>query len=103
MSHGHHRERGAGPLIDKRRSTRRWRRSTSWAPVSCGTATEGDVRTGAFPSAYPFQELSNVVMSPHRGNDVQGWPLVAARDVMTTLELLMAGEERNLVDLESGY
>ena len=64
---------------------------------------KGDVRTGTFPSAFPFQELPNVVMSPHRGNDVQGWPLVAARDVMQTLELLVAGEERNLVDLESGY
>lgn len=56
-----------------------------------------------FPSAFPFQELENVVMSPHRGNDVLDWPEAAARDVALTLEALAAGEERNLVDLESGY
>ena len=56
-----------------------------------------------FPSAYPFQELDNVVMSPHRGNDVRDWQRVAARDVLATLTALAAGEERNRVDLESGY
>ncbi len=56
-----------------------------------------------FPSAFPFQELPNVVMSPHRGNDVQGWQEAAARDVLKTLAALAEGEERNRVDLESGY
>lgn len=64
---------------------------------------KGEERTGVFPSDYPFQDLDNVVMSPHRGNDVQDWPLAAAEDVFETLELLVAGEERNVVDLESGY
>lgn len=61
------------------------------------------VRTGVFPSAYPFQELSNVVMSPHRGNDVREWPLAAAKDVLQTLAAFTRGEERNLVDVASGY
>lgn len=56
-----------------------------------------------FPSHYPFQELDNVVMSPHRGNDVRDWRLAAARDVMETLSELAAGRDRNLVDLHSGY
>lgn len=56
-----------------------------------------------FPSAFPFQELPNVVMTPHTGNDVQGWRLAAAQDVMLTLEALAAGGERNRVDLEAGY
>ncbi len=64
---------------------------------------EGDARTGVFPSAFPFHELSNVVMSPHRGNDVQDWPLAAAEDVLVTLASLQRGEERNVVDLSSGY
>lgn len=56
-----------------------------------------------FPSAHPFQELDNVVMSPHRGNDVRDWQLAAARDVLLTLSELAAGRERNLVDLSAGY
>lgn len=62
-----------------------------------------EVRTGVFPSAYPFQDLSNVVMSPHRGNDVLEWPLAAAKDVLQTLSALVRGEERNVVDVQSGY
>ncbi len=56
-----------------------------------------------FPSRFPFQDLDNVVMSPHRANDVRDWPLVAARDVLTTLEELAVGRTRNRVDLELGY
>lgn len=64
---------------------------------------KGDQRTGVFPSEFPFHELGNVVMSPHRGNDVQDWQLAAAQDVMRTLGALAEGEERYVVDLESGY
>lgn len=56
-----------------------------------------------FPGNYPFQELRNVVMTPHSANDVRNWRLFAARDVMLTLAALAQGEERNTVDLAYGY
>ena len=64
---------------------------------------KGEERTGVYPSEFPFQDLNNVVMSPHRGNDVLDWPLAAAEDVFETLAALERGEARNLVDLTSGY
>lgn len=60
-------------------------------------------RRDTLPSKFPFQELDNVVMTPHSANDVTAWQLAAARDVMGTLAALTRGEPRNVVDLESGY
>jgi phosphoglycerate dehydrogenase-like enzyme len=56
------------------------------------------------PSAYPFGELDNVIMSPHRGGAADE----TARLRMTTLaEMLNAaaaeGEMGNWVDLDAGY
>lgn len=56
-----------------------------------------------FPSRFPFQELDNVVMSPHRGNDVDEWREASARDALVTLAALARGEGRNRVDLGDGY
>ncbi len=56
-----------------------------------------------FPSDFPFQELDNVVMSPHRGNDIMEWREASARDALLTLAALARGESRNPVDLTSGY
>ena len=56
------------------------------------------------PSAYPFHELDNVIMSPHRGGAADE----TARLRMTALaEMLNAAaaarEMGNLVDVEAGY
>lgn len=56
-----------------------------------------------FPSRFPFQELDNVVMSPHRGNDIDEWREASARDALVTLAALARGEGRNRVDLVNGY
>lgn len=64
---------------------------------------DAERRAPTYPSSLPFHELENVVMSPHRGNDVRDWPLAAAKDVLVTLRELAAGRQRNVVDLESGY
>lgn len=96
---------GRGPLIDERalyEALAEERIMGAGIDVWYQYPKEG-VRTGVLPSAYPFQDLSNVVMSPHRGNDVRDWPLAAAQDVVKTLMALAEGEERNVVDLESGY
>lgn len=96
---------GRGPLIDERalyQALAEERIMGAGIDVWYRYPKEG-VRTGVFPSEYPFHELPNVVMSPHRGNDVLDWPLAAAEDVVKTLTVLAQGEERNVVDLRSGY
>lgn len=55
------------------------------------------------PSALPFHELDNVVMTPHSSNDVDGWQRLAALDAFETLTAIAAGDERNLVDVALGY
>jgi len=60
-------------------------------------------RSSTPPSRFPFGELPNVVMTPHSANDMVGWREAAARDVMATLAAMERGEERNVVDVASGY
>ncbi|HET8985308.1 MAG TPA: NAD(P)-dependent oxidoreductase [Trueperaceae bacterium] len=55
------------------------------------------------PSTRPFHTLENVVMSPHRADEVEGWQHHAVADVMLTLEDVRRGGSRNVVDLERGY
>jgi len=62
-----------------------------------------EARRATLPSTRPFHTLDNVVMSPHRADEVDGWRLRAASDVMLTLRDVRAGGRRNLVDLERGY
>ena len=47
--------------------------------------------------------VDNVVMTPHSANDMMGWRTESAKDVMTTLAALVAGEQRNPVDPQRGY
>ena len=42
-------------------------------------------------------------MTPHSANDMMGWRTESAKDVMTTLAALVAGEQRNPVDPQRGY
>ena len=55
------------------------------------------------PADVPLHELPNVVMSPHRANQVQGWAYESLKDVALTLNALAKGEERNRVDPDRGY
>lgn len=63
----------------------------------------GDAKNSP-PSNYPFNELPNVVMSPHRG----GWLLAAEEDRFDALEVLIRAAARgeaipNKVDKVLGY
>lgn len=60
-------------------------------------------RAHTFPADAPLFELPNIVMSPHRANQVQGWERESLKDVARTLNALVKGEERNRVDPERGY
>lgn len=60
-------------------------------------------RSHTLPAEPPLHELANVVMSPHRANQVGDWEQAAFRDVLETLWSLAAGGGRNRVDSEHGY
>lgn len=60
-------------------------------------------RSRTLPATRPFHELTNVVLSPHRADEVEGWQRHAVADVLLTLQALMVGGNRNLVDLSRGY
>ena len=60
-------------------------------------------RGSTLPSQLPFHELDNVVMSPHRANEMQEDLRLRAEDVTQTILALAKGELRNGVDLQRGY
>lgn len=64
---------------------------------------DDDGRQQTLPASRPFWDLDNVVMTPHSANDMMGWRTESAKDVMTTLAALVAGEQRNPVDPQRGY
>ena len=63
-------------------------------------------RATLLPSAFPFHEMQNVVMSPHRGGAFRLEELEARRmqDLATTLKAIASGGSvPHRVDLEAGY
>ncbi len=62
-----------------------------------------EAREHTFPSDAPFHELPNVVMSPHRANQTLGEEQVRLEDIAKTIQAIIKGEKRNLVDVERGY
>ena len=63
-------------------------------------------RANTAPSGYPFHELDNVVMSPHRGGAFRTEELEERRmrDLATSLNAAARGESiPHLVDLAAGY
>ena len=56
------------------------------------------------PSQYPFHELDNVVMSPHRGGDEVGIDAVRMQHLAELLNAVARGEDMpNRVNIEAGY
>jgi len=67
---------------------------------------DAEGKTSTFPSAFPFHELGNVVMSPHRGGAYNRPELERARvdHLARLLNAAARGEPvPNRVDLEAGY
>jgi len=61
-------------------------------------------QTNTPPAQYPFHELDNVVMSPHRGGDEVGIDVVRMRHLADLLNAAARSVEiPNRVDLEAGY
>jgi phosphoglycerate dehydrogenase-like enzyme len=64
------------------------------------TKEERDV---TLPATAPLHELPNIIMSPHRANQVENEERVRLEDVVKTLEVIAQGKERNRIDVERGY
>lgn len=63
-------------------------------------------RTNTMPSAFPFGDLPNVVMSPHRGGafGLKSQEERRIRDLAAVIRNLIAGlPDKSKVDLEMGY
>ncbi|MEM7739110.1 MAG: NAD(P)-dependent oxidoreductase [Deinococcota bacterium] len=57
----------------------------------------------SFPATYPFWELPNVIMGPHRAGQVKGNNQTRFEDVAQTIAALCRGEMRNQVNIQQGY
>lgn len=65
---------------------------------------DDDAQTSTPPSQFPFHELDNVVMSPHRGGDEVGIDEARMQHLADLLNAAARGEEMpNGVNLEAGY
>ena len=65
---------------------------------------DDDAQMSTPPSQFPFHELDNVVMSPHRGGDEVGIDEVRLQHLADLLNAAARGEEMpNGVNLEAGY
>jgi len=79
-------------------------------PTDKGTAVPGYFTTPPLsalntpPSNYPFGELRNVVMSPHRGGAAAGTEAHRVKHLARLIEAAASGSPvPNRVDLEAGY
>ncbi|HDD67542.1 MAG TPA: hypothetical protein ENG31_02855 [Candidatus Thorarchaeota archaeon] len=60
--------------------------------------------SGCFPSAYPYHELDNVIMSPHRAAFLEAIRDEQMRFVGENILRFLRGETRfNIVDLHREY
>ncbi len=60
-------------------------------------------RAATRPADLPFWDLPNLIMSPHRANEMKDEHLLRYQDVAETLAALARGEPRNRVDPARGY
>jgi phosphoglycerate dehydrogenase-like enzyme len=66
--------------------------------------TEPGMRQNTPPADYPFYELDNVVMSPHRGGDSTDSETLRMTHLATLLNALEHGEPvENQVDVQASY
>ena len=98
-----------GPIIDEQAlytALRDGRIAAAGLDVWYRYPSNEDEKASLLPSEYPFHELDNVVMSPHRGGAFRLEELEARRmhDLATTLNAIASGEPPpHRVDIQAGY
>ena len=64
---------------------------------------EKDARRNTQPADAMLHTLPNLIMSPHRANQVHEWQTASYQDVVKTLKALTEGHLRSVVNPEQGY
>ena len=95
-----------GPIVDEEALFRALEsgRIAAGLDVWYAYPKEEDERAAKPPSRFPFGELDNVVMSPHRAGLVDGIEELRAEHVARLLNAAARGDPMdNRIDLEAGY
>jgi phosphoglycerate dehydrogenase-like enzyme len=98
---------GRGPIVDQAalyHALRDRRLHAAGLDVWYNYPADEAARAQTPPSAYPFHELDNVVMSPHRAGRSTDTERLRMRHLAEVLNAAARGEPMpNRVDLHSGY
>lgn len=98
---------GRGPIVDEAALYHALRDGTLYAAgldVWYNYPPDAEARAHTAPSAYPFHELPNVVMSPHRAGGSTRTEALRVAHLARLLNAAARGEPvPNRVDLDAGY
>lgn len=98
---------GRGPIVDEAALYAALRDSSikgAGLDVWYNYPSDPESRLHTSPSAYPFGELENVVLSPHRGGHVAETETLRMESLAGLLNLAAAGKPMpNRVELDRGY
>jgi phosphoglycerate dehydrogenase-like enzyme len=98
---------GRGPIVDEAalyHALKNGRLHAAGLDVWYSYPAEEASRSNTPPSAYPFHELDNVVMSPHRAGATADSNTLRMEHLAALLNAAAAGQElANPVDLAAGY
>lgn len=98
---------GRGPIVEERalyEALRDGRLYAAGLDVWYNYPADEDSRTVTPPANYPFHELDNVVMSPHRGGATRETNWLRMSHLAALLNTAAAGEKiPNRVDIQAGY
>ncbi len=98
---------GRGPIVDEQalyEALTNGKLHAAGLDVWYSYPTDPASRTHTPPSGYPFHELENVVMSPHRGGLVDETDRLRMTELARLLNTAVRGEPLpNRINLEAGY
>ncbi|MFQ5421259.1 MAG: 2-hydroxyacid dehydrogenase [Anaerolineae bacterium] len=98
---------GRGPIVDERalyEALKNGNLHAAGLDVWYNYPKDAASRTNTPPSSYPFHELGNVVMSPHRGGAVDETDRLRMTELAKVLNTAVRGETLpNRVNLDNGY
>ncbi|MBN1285581.1 MAG: hydroxyacid dehydrogenase [Anaerolineae bacterium] len=98
---------GRGPIVDEAalyHALQSGRLRAAGIDVWYNYPKDEDARSATLPSDYPFHELDNVVMSPHRTGHVGEFRRLQMEELAEVLNAIArGGEAPNRVDVQAGY
>jgi phosphoglycerate dehydrogenase-like enzyme len=98
---------GRGPIVDEAALYHALREGTlhsAGLDVWYNYPADEAARSHTPPSAYPFHELDNVVMSPHRAGGADETDMLRMMHLAALFNAAARGDEMpNRVDLQAGY